>query len=147
MREHGTWRTRIRKILPVLGMAVCILFTRCRHGFNRGATYIEKVRYVRAALQETKATWPKFSGTVEERVKAITCFVLGIDADQIKTEDSFSADLGAESVDSIELVAFFEEEFDIEMDEDAALTVQTVGGAVKYIIQACIEQGVNNCIS
>jgi len=56
--------------------------------------------------------------TVEERVKAVTAQVLKIDSDQIKSEDNFTADLGAESVQSIELVAMFEEEFGIEMDEE-----------------------------
>jgi acyl carrier protein len=78
--------------------------------------------------------------TVEERVKAITATKLGMD--EIKMEDSFTADLGAESVDSIELVAMFEEEFGIEMDEDAALAVQTVGDAVEFITNVCKEQGV-----
>ena len=78
--------------------------------------------------------------TVEERVKKITSIKLGVD--EIKLEDSFTADLGAESVDSIELVAMFEEEFGIEMDEDAALAVQTVGDAIKFITNVCKEQGV-----
>ncbi|HUV66354.1 MAG TPA: acyl carrier protein [Sedimentisphaerales bacterium] len=78
--------------------------------------------------------------TVEERVKAITARKLRVD--EVKLEDNFTADLGAESVDSIELVAMFEEEFGIEMDEDAALAVQTVGDAVKFITNVCKEQGV-----
>ena len=78
--------------------------------------------------------------TVEERVKAIAARKLGVD--EIKMEDNFTADLGAESVDSIELVAMFEEEFGIEMDEDAALSVQTVGDAVVFITNVCKEQGV-----
>jgi acyl carrier protein len=78
--------------------------------------------------------------TVEERVKAITSNKLGVD--EINLEDSFTADLGAESVDSIELVALFEEEFGIEMDEDAALAVQTVGDAIAFITNVCKEQGV-----
>ena len=45
--------------------------------------------------------------TVEERVKAVTAQVLKIDSEQIKSEDNFTADLGAESVQSIELVAMF----------------------------------------
>ena len=81
--------------------------------------------------------------TVEERVKAVTAKVLGLDADQIRAEDSFAEDLGAESVQSIELVAMFEEEFGIEMDEDAALSVETVGSAVKFIANVCKEQGVD----
>lgn len=80
--------------------------------------------------------------TVEERVKAVTARVLNIDVDDIKMEDNFTADLGAESVQSIELVAMFEEEFGIEMDEDAALSVEVVGDAVKFITDVCKEQGV-----
>ena len=62
---------------------------------------------------------------------------------EIKPEHTFTADLGAESVQSIELVAMFEEEFGIEMDEDAALSVQTVGDAVEFITEVCKEQGVD----
>jgi acyl carrier protein len=81
--------------------------------------------------------------TVEERVKAVTARVLGLDPDEIKPQNSFTEDLGAESVQSIELVAMFEEEFGIEMDEDAALSVSTVGGAVDFITQVCKKQGVD----
>lgn len=80
--------------------------------------------------------------TVEERVKAVTAQVLKLDADKIKNEHSFTSDLGAESVQSIELVAMFEEEFGIEMDEDAALSVETVGAAVEFIANVCRRQGV-----
>ena len=81
--------------------------------------------------------------TVEERVKAITARVLKLDADEIKPEHSFTVDLGAESVQSVELVAMFEEEFGVEMDEDAALSVETVGKAVEYIAEVCKQQGVD----
>jgi acyl carrier protein len=80
--------------------------------------------------------------TIEERVKDVTARVLKIDANRIKLEDNFAVNLGAESVQSIELVAMFEEEFGIEMDEDAALAVDTVGGAVEFITKVCKEQGV-----
>ena len=80
--------------------------------------------------------------TVAERVKAVTAKVLGVDAKDIRPEQSFTEDLGAESVQSIELVAMFEEEFGIEMDEDAALSVTTVGDAVNFIANVCKEQGV-----
>ncbi len=85
--------------------------------------------------------------TVEERVKAVTARVLKLDPDEIKPEDSFTADLGAESVQSIELVAMFEEEFGIEMEEDAALSVETVGKAAEFIAQVCKEQGVVTDVS
>ncbi len=81
--------------------------------------------------------------TVEERVKAITARVLKLDPGEIRLENNFTEDLGAESVQSIELVASFEEEFGIEMDEDAALAVQTVGEAVKFIAGVCKGQGVD----
>ncbi|MFZ2147790.1 MAG: acyl carrier protein [Sedimentisphaerales bacterium] len=81
--------------------------------------------------------------TIEERVKAVTAQVLKLNPDEIQLEDSFTADLGAESVQSIELVAMFEEEFGIEMDEDAALSVETVGKAIEFIAEVCKEQGVD----
>jgi acyl carrier protein len=80
--------------------------------------------------------------TVDQRVVAVTARVLRIDPGDIKPNDDFTTDLGAESVQSIELVAMFEEEFGIEMDEDAALSVETVGSAVEYITEVCKKQGV-----
>ncbi|MGH7144269.1 MAG: acyl carrier protein [Planctomycetota bacterium] len=79
--------------------------------------------------------------TVLERVKKITGSVLNIDPATIKETAHFSHDLGAESVQSIELVAAFSEDFDIEMDEEQALQVTTVKGAVDYISKVCKEQG------
>ena len=81
--------------------------------------------------------------TVEERVRAVSAQILKIDPHQIRPECSFTVDLGASSVQSVELVAAFEEEFDIEMEEDAALSVETVGKAVEYIAGVCKEQGVD----
>lgn len=81
--------------------------------------------------------------TIEERVKDVTARVLKIDAARIKPEDNFAVNLGAESVQSIELVAMFEEEFGVEMDEDASLAVDTVGGAIEFITKVCQEQGVD----
>ncbi len=81
--------------------------------------------------------------TVEERVKAVTAKVLGVPIEGIKNEHDFTADLGAESVQSVELVAMFEEQFGIEMDETSALSVETVGKAVEYITKVCGEQGVD----
>jgi acyl carrier protein len=81
--------------------------------------------------------------TVEERIKKVTARVLRLDPKEIRPEHSFTEDLGAESVQSIELVAMFEEEFGIEMDEDAALSVTTVGSAVDFIANVCKEQGVD----
>ncbi len=70
---------------------------------------------------------------LEQRIRKVVAAVLRVDAESITPEQSFTEDLGAESVQSVELVAAFEEEFDIEMDEDEALSVETVGGAIEYI--------------
>jgi acyl carrier protein len=59
--------------------------------------------------------------------------VLKTDPSEITPESNFIFDLGAESIDSVALVAAFEKEFDIEMDEDSALEVQSIDGAVDYI--------------
>lgn len=77
---------------------------------------------------------------VEQRVKKVVAKHLKTDEDKIKPESDFVKDLGAESIQSIELVAAFEEEFDIEMDEQAALAVKAVGDAVAFI-KKVIEEG------
>jgi acyl carrier protein len=71
---------------------------------------------------------------VERRVKKVVCQVLGVSEDMITPESHFVFDLGAESTQSVELVAAFEAEFNIEMDDEAALGVDTVGGAVDFIV-------------
>ena len=81
--------------------------------------------------------------SVVDRVIAVTARVLQLDAREVKPEHRFTTDLGAESVQSIELVAMFEEEFGIEMEEDAALSVQTIGGAAEFIEKTCKAQGVD----
>ncbi len=70
---------------------------------------------------------------VESRVKQVTSDILGVPVDQISSESRFVQDLNAESIQSIELVAGFEAEFDIEMDEDEALEVKNVGDAITFI--------------
>lgn len=70
---------------------------------------------------------------IKERIFKVITQVLKIDAEQVQEDQGFTTDLGAESVQSIELMAGFEEEFDIEMDEDDALSVQTVRGAIDFI--------------
>lgn len=68
-----------------------------------------------------------------ERVKKVTAELLKIDPSKVQNNSRFVEDLGAESIQSIELVAAFEEEFGIEMDEDAALSVKTVADAATFI--------------
>ncbi|MBT3343383.1 MAG: acyl carrier protein [Gemmatimonadetes bacterium] len=70
---------------------------------------------------------------VKARVYKVIAQVLKIEESQIDEANSFTTDLGAESVQSVELMAGFEEEFDIEMDEDEALEVQNVGDAIEFI--------------
>ncbi len=70
---------------------------------------------------------------VQQRVKKVIARVLEISEDQIGDDANFIFDLGADSMQSMELVAAFEEEFDIEMDEEKALDVQTVSHAVEFI--------------
>lgn len=72
---------------------------------------------------------------VESRVVKVVCRVLGVEPDMVKPECHFVFDLGAESTQSIELVAAFENEFNIEMEEDAALEVQTIGAAVDFLAE------------
>ena len=70
---------------------------------------------------------------IEQRVVKVVCEVLGVTPDMVKPESNFVFDLGAESTQSVQLVAAFEEEFDIEMDSEEALAVETVGAAVDFI--------------
>ena len=70
---------------------------------------------------------------VEERVRRVVRRVLEVSDEMIEPDSHFVFDLGAESTQSVELVAAFEGEFGIEMDEDSALSVETVGDAVDFI--------------
>ncbi len=67
------------------------------------------------------------------RVKKVIAQVLKMSESDISDDANFIFDLGADSMQSLQLVAAFEEEFDIEMEEDEALGVQSVSGAVEYI--------------
>ncbi len=71
--------------------------------------------------------------TVEERVKQIVAEQLGVDEDQVTAEASFMDDLGADSLDTVELVMALEEEFDIEISDEDAEKIQTVQNATEYI--------------
>ena len=70
---------------------------------------------------------------VEQRIKKVTAQVLGVPESDINLQSGFASDLGAESIQAIQLVAAFEEEFGIQMDEEEALSVSTVGRAVDFI--------------
>lgn len=68
-----------------------------------------------------------------DRVTQVTARVLGLDPSEISPDSHFVFDLGAESVQSLELVAAFEEEFGIDMKQEEALAVQSVAAAADYI--------------
>ena len=70
---------------------------------------------------------------VQERVKNIIVELLGVEADQVKPEAQFVNDLGMDSLDTVELIMALEEEFDIEIPDEKAEKIKTVGEAVSYI--------------
>ncbi|MBL8827865.1 MAG: acyl carrier protein [Planctomycetaceae bacterium] len=74
--------------------------------------------------------------SIKERVVDIVAEQLGVSKDQINESTSFVNDLGADSLDTVELVMELEEEFDINIPDDAAEKIQTVGQAIKYIEEA-----------
>ena len=73
---------------------------------------------------------------IGERVKKIVVEHLGVEPEKVTDQASFIDDLGADSLDTVELVMAFEEEFGIEIPDDAAESIVTVGDAVKYIDKA-----------
>ncbi|MDI6709188.1 MAG: acyl carrier protein [Thermoanaerobacterales bacterium] len=68
-----------------------------------------------------------------DKVKGIIVEQLGVDEDEVTMEASFVDDLGADSLDLVELVMAFEEAFDMEIPDDDAEKIRTVGDAIKYI--------------
>ena len=70
---------------------------------------------------------------IGERVKKIVVEHLGVEPDKVTDQASFIDDLGADSLDTVELVMAFEEEFGIEIPDDAAEKIQTVGDAIGFI--------------
>lgn len=74
-----------------------------------------------------------FMSETADRVKKIVIEHLGVDADKVTEESSFIDDLGADSLDIVELVMAFEEEFGIEIPDDAAEKISTVKDAITFI--------------
>lgn len=72
---------------------------------------------------------------ISERVKKIVVEHLGVETEKVTDNSSFIDDLGADSLDTVELVMAFEEEFSCEIPDDAAETILTVGDAVKFLQQ------------
>ena len=73
------------------------------------------------------------TGNVEQKVKSIIAEQLGVSEDEIKTTSSFIEDLGADSLDIVELVMAMEEKFEIEIPDEDAEKIQTVRDAINYI--------------
>ena len=74
-----------------------------------------------------------FVMSLEERVKNLVITKLGVDAGKVETDSSFIDDLGADSLDTVELVMAFEEEFDIEIPDEDAQKMRTVNDAITYL--------------
>ena len=70
---------------------------------------------------------------VAEKVKAIIVDKLGVDESEVTNDASFTNDLGADSLDTVELIMEFEKEFDIQIPDDKAEAIATVGDAVSFI--------------
>ena len=70
---------------------------------------------------------------IESKVKAIIVDKLGVDEAEVKPEASFTNDLGADSLDTVELIMEFEKAFDIQIPDEDAEKIATVGDAIKYI--------------
>lgn len=77
---------------------------------------------------------------VAERVRQVVAKQLKVDLDKVTDGAYFVQDLGADSLQSMELIAAFEDEFDIEMDEDEAVKIKTVGAAIDFIQRVVAEQ-------
>jgi acyl carrier protein len=87
-----------------------------------------------ARLGQRKSQWRKASmSETADRVKKIVVEHLGVDAEKVTEEASFIDDLGADSLDIVELVMAFEEEFGVEIPDDAAEKITTVKDAIDYI--------------
>ena len=73
---------------------------------------------------------------IEQKVKEIIVEKLGVDESEVSAEASFTNDLGADSLDTVELIMEFEKEFGIQIPDEKAETIQTVGDAIEYIEEA-----------
>ena len=129
-----------------LGRAEILVYAAREAGFcpDRNAlhcvptgTSFNLISAIRAANEDRPTEYEdaQMSDTAE-RVKKIVVEHLGVDAEKVTEQASFIDDLGADSLDTVELVMAFEEEFGVEIPDDAAETILTVGDAVKYIDKA-----------
>ncbi|MGQ9495686.1 MAG: acyl carrier protein [Thermoanaerobaculaceae bacterium] len=70
---------------------------------------------------------------IEQKVKDIIVQQLGVDPEKVKPEATFTDDLGADSLDTVELIMAFEEQFGVEIPDEAAEKIRTVGDAIAYL--------------
>jgi acyl carrier protein len=105
-----------------------------------GIVRVKKKGFRLRAFNATSHVAPDHLGNREEnmsdisdRVKKIVVEHLGVEADKVTENASFIDDLGADSLDTVELVMAFEEEFGVEIPDDAAETIQTVGDAIRVL--------------
>jgi len=88
---------------------------------------------IEQAGRDFRATKGVSMADIAERVKKIVVERLGVEPEKVNEKASFIDDLGADSLDTVELVMAFEEEFGCEIPDDAAETISTVGDAVKFL--------------
>lgn len=89
-----------------------------------------KVYFCASKLNHTRMA------TIAERVKKIIVDKLGVEEGQVTPEASFTTDLGADSLDTVELIMEFEKEFNINIPDEQAETITTVGQAIEYLEKA-----------
>jgi acyl carrier protein len=100
---------------------------------NGELCYESRNRHTLEAKPNSKTGRTRKMSDIAERVKKIVVEHLGVEAAQVKEDAKFIDDLGADSLDTVELVMAFEEEFGIEIPDDAAEKIQTVGDAIGFI--------------
>jgi acyl carrier protein len=127
----GLWAKLPRETNP----AALSSASRDRGRCIRGASVPIPDRLTLAGVNRKHQRQKKVSKTenIEERVHNIVCEQLGTTRDKISKETSFINDLGADSLDTVELVMEFEDEFEINIPDEDAEKIQTVGDAVTYI--------------
>jgi acyl carrier protein len=106
---------------------------RCDGGFRRKQNFDKRTRFRIKKRRFLKEEKPMAEKSVADRVKEIIVEQLGVNPDQVTPEAKFIEDLGADSLDTVELVMAFEEEFGAEIPDEDAEKLQTVGDVVKYI--------------
>ena len=109
----------------------------CLRDFSDATTSFGVAKSASGTITNPNANHQPFQSmsdkSIEERVKDIIVDQLGVSADQVTTEAKFVEDLGADSLDTVELVMAFEEEFDIEVPDEEAEKLQAVGDVITYI--------------